>query len=186
MASLGAYHLTGSHRAAAELAGVDHHTVARYVKLREAGERPAERQHRARPIDEFMDKIEELLTASKGRIGADIVHRRITAAGLTGGDRTTRRAVVKVKARMRSRHHRVPSSSPPAQPPQIPYRGSDEELAQGLAGQNAHGLRPGGSGSFLPSAHWNRAAGRRRSKTYFSPSVSSGSAPTISKAPTHT
>lgn len=29
----------------------------------------------------------------KGRIRADIVHRRITAMGFRGGDRTTRRAV---------------------------------------------------------------------------------------------
>ncbi|WP_030619031.1 IS21 family transposase [Streptomyces fulvoviolaceus] len=107
MEILEAYDLTGSYRAAAELAGVDHHTVKRYVQLREAGERPAERQHRARPIDEFMDKIEELVAASKGRIRADIVHQRITAMGFTGGDRTTRRAVAEVKSRMRSGHHRV-------------------------------------------------------------------------------
>ncbi len=107
MEILEAYDLTGSYRAAAELAGVDHHTVKRYVQLREQGERPAERQHRARPIDEYMDKIEELVAASKGRIRADIVHRRLTAMGFTGGDRTTRRAVAEAKARMRSGHHRV-------------------------------------------------------------------------------
>jgi hypothetical protein len=46
-----AYDLTGSYRAAAELAGCDHHTVARYVALREAGQPPVGREHRARPID---------------------------------------------------------------------------------------------------------------------------------------
>lgn len=34
---LEAYDLTGSYRAAAEPAGCDHHTVARYVKLRAEG-----------------------------------------------------------------------------------------------------------------------------------------------------
>ena len=43
--------------AAAELAGCDHHTVARYVKLRQTGESPESRTHRVRPIDEFLAKI---------------------------------------------------------------------------------------------------------------------------------
>jgi hypothetical protein len=37
---LEAYDLTGSYRAAAELAGCDHYTVARYVKMRAAGQHP--------------------------------------------------------------------------------------------------------------------------------------------------
>jgi hypothetical protein len=41
MEILEAYDLTGSYRAAAELVGCDHHTVARYAKLRAQGERPA-------------------------------------------------------------------------------------------------------------------------------------------------
>jgi hypothetical protein len=94
---LEAYDLTGSYRAAAELAGCDHHTVARYVKLRNEGRSPEERQCRARPIDEFMDKIEELVARSGGRVRADVVHRRITAMGFAGGERTTRRAVAAVK-----------------------------------------------------------------------------------------
>ena len=52
MEILEAYDLTGSYRAAAELAGCDHHTVARYVALREAGQPPVAREHRARPIDD--------------------------------------------------------------------------------------------------------------------------------------
>ncbi len=50
MEILEAFDLTGSYRAAAELAGCDHHTVARYVALREAGQPPVAREHRARPI----------------------------------------------------------------------------------------------------------------------------------------
>jgi transposase len=104
---LEAFDATGSYRAAAELAGCDHHTVARYVKLRAEGGSPVQRQHRARPIDEYLDKIEELVAASKGRVRADIVHRRISAMGFGGGERTTRRAVAEVKARMRAGFHRV-------------------------------------------------------------------------------
>lgn len=97
MEILEAYDLTGSYRAAADLVGCDHHTVARYVRLREAGQSPVEREHRERPIDEYLPKIEELVAASGGRARADIVHQRITAMGFTGGERTTRRAVAQVK-----------------------------------------------------------------------------------------
>lgn len=104
---LEAYDLTGSYRAAAELAGCDHHTVARYVKLRQTGESPEARTHRARPIDEFLDKVEELVVRSGGRVRADVVHRRITAMGFVGGERTTRRAVAEVKARYQAGRRRV-------------------------------------------------------------------------------
>ena len=107
MEILEAYDLTGSYRAAAELAGCDHHTVARYVQLREAGQSPVEREHRARPIDEYLDKIEELVVASGGRVRADVVHRRITAMGFTGGERTTRRAVAQVKQAFAAGRRRV-------------------------------------------------------------------------------
>jgi transposase len=104
---LEAYDLTGSYRAAAELAGCDHHTVARYVKLRQVGESPEARTHRVRPVDEFMDKIEELVVRSGGRVRADVVHRRITAMGFVGGERTTRRAVAQVKASYQAGRRRV-------------------------------------------------------------------------------
>jgi transposase len=107
MEILEAYDLTGSYRAAAELAGCDHHTVARYVQLREAGQSPVEREHRARPIDEYLDKIEELVVASGGRVRADVVHRRILAMGFTGGERTTRRVVAQVKEAFRAGRRRV-------------------------------------------------------------------------------
>jgi transposase len=104
---LEAYDLTGSYRAAAELAGCDHHTVARYVALREAGDPPVAREHRARPIDDYLDKIEELVARSNGRVRADVVHVRLLAMGFTGGERTTRRAVAQVKARLRAGQRRV-------------------------------------------------------------------------------
>ena len=107
MEILEAYDLTGSYRAAAELAGCDHHTVARYVALREAGEAPVAREHRVRPVDEYLPKIEELVVRSNGKVRADVVHRRITAMGFTGGERTTRRVVVEVKQRLRAGQRRV-------------------------------------------------------------------------------
>jgi transposase len=107
MEILEAYDLTGSYRAAAELAGCDHHTVARYVRMREAGQSPVEREHRERPIDQYLDKIEELVAASGGRVRADVVHQRITAMGFTGGERTTRRAVAQVKQAFQAGRRRV-------------------------------------------------------------------------------
>jgi transposase len=107
MEILEAYDLTGSYRAAAELAGCDHHTVARYVALREAGQSPVEREHRARPIDEYLPKIEELVVRSSGKVRADVVHRRIRAMGFAGGERTTRRVVAQAKQRFRAGQRRV-------------------------------------------------------------------------------
>jgi transposase len=107
MEILEAYDLTGSYRAAAELAGCDHHTVARYVQLREAGQSPETREHRARPIDAFVEKIEELVARSGGRVRADVVHRRIAAMGFAGGERTTRREVARVKQRFAAGQRRV-------------------------------------------------------------------------------
>jgi transposase len=104
---LEAYDLTGSYRSAAELAGCDHHTVARYVKMRAAGQQPDARRHRDRAIDAFLPKIEELVVRSNGRIRADVVHKRISAMGFTGGERTTRRTVAEAKAQFRAGQRRI-------------------------------------------------------------------------------
>jgi transposase len=93
--------------ASAELAGCDHHTVARYVKMRAAGQSPEGRQHRERPIDAYLPKIEELVVRSNGKIRADVVHRRIVAMGFTGGERTTRRTVAEAKAQFRAGQRRI-------------------------------------------------------------------------------
>jgi transposase len=107
MEILEAYDLTGSYRAAAELAGCDHHTVARYVKLRAAGGPVREQGRRARPIDAYLPKIEELVERSSGRIRADKVHERLVAMGFTGGERTTRRTVAEAKAQFAAGRRRV-------------------------------------------------------------------------------
>jgi transposase len=104
---LEAYDLTGSYRAAAQLAGCDHHTVRRYVLMRAAGNPAVEKTKRARPIDEFRSKVEELVERSGGRIRADVVHERLAVMGFDGGERTTRRLVAEVKAAFKAGQRRV-------------------------------------------------------------------------------
>lgn len=107
MEILEAYDLTGSYRKAAVLAGCDHHTVRRYVQLRGHGVDPTEPASRAKLIDGFLPKVEELVERSRGKIGADAVHKKIAAMGFDGTDRTTRRAVAAAKQSYRSGHRRV-------------------------------------------------------------------------------
>jgi transposase len=92
-----AFDLTGAAWPAAQLAGCDAKTVARYVAVREAGGDPLAKTVRPRMIDGFMPKIEELVGRSKGKIRADVAHRKITAMGYRGSERSTRRAVAEVR-----------------------------------------------------------------------------------------
>jgi transposase len=107
MEILEAYDLTRCAHSAAQLAGTDRKTVARYVALREAGADPAARERRSRSIDVFLGKAEELVDRSNGKIRADVVHRRLTAMGFEGSERTTRRAVAELKAAWRAGHRRA-------------------------------------------------------------------------------
>ena len=84
MEILEAYDLTGCAHSAAQLAGTDRKTVARYVALRDAGQDPAVPARRPRSADEFAGKVEELVDRSGGKIRADVVHRRLTAMGYAG------------------------------------------------------------------------------------------------------
>lgn len=107
MEILEAFDLTESYRDAGELAGVSHHTVARYVTARDAGslsERPAPR---AQLIDEFLPKVEEWVEKSRGKVRADVAHEKLLALGFTGSERTTRRAVAAVKRSYRLGQTRV-------------------------------------------------------------------------------
>ena len=107
MEILEAYDLTGSYRDAAELAGCSHHTVAAHVARRDAGlvGRPVV----ARPmlIDGFRAHIEGWVEKSNGGIRADVVHDKLVALGFAGSERTTRRAVARVRAAYRSGRVRV-------------------------------------------------------------------------------
>jgi transposase len=103
---LEAFDMTRCAHSAAELAGVDEKTVARYVAIRDAGGDPFTPARRARGIDPYLDKIEELVTNSEGRVRADIVHQRLVAMGFTGTDRSTRRAVAEAKTAWKAGHRR--------------------------------------------------------------------------------
>ena len=107
MEILEAFDLTESYRDAGELAGVSHHTVARYVTARDAGRLSAKPAARAQLIDEFLPKVEEWVERSRGKVRADVVHDKLIALGFTGSERTTRRAVAAVKKSYRLGQTRV-------------------------------------------------------------------------------
>jgi transposase len=107
MEILEAYDLAGSLRGAAELAGCDHKTVAHWVAARDAagGGLPAPSRRRPR-VEEFAEKIEELVERSRGKIRADKAHEKLLTMGYLGSERTTRRAVAAAKRRFRQQHGR--------------------------------------------------------------------------------
>jgi hypothetical protein len=107
MNMLEAFDLTGSLRDAGELAGVSHHTVARYVAARDAGALSDRAAARPQLIDEYLPKIEEWVERSKGKVRADVAHDKLTALGYRGSERTTRRAVAAVKRNFRVGRVRV-------------------------------------------------------------------------------
>lgn len=89
---LEAFDLTGSLRESARLAGCSPNTVARYVRLREAGRLSAGRSaQRDQLIDPYLAKVEEWVERSHGRVRADVVHDKLRALGFGGSERTTRR-----------------------------------------------------------------------------------------------
>ena len=99
MEVLEAFDLTKSFRAAGQLTGVDHHTVARAVAARALDREVAEpAPSRAKVADAFADKITEWIERSNGRIRADVVHEKLRAMGYSGSERTTRRVVAALKA----------------------------------------------------------------------------------------
>ena len=108
MNMLEAFDLTGSLRDAGELAGVSHHTVARYVAMRDAGELvDCGPRRRERIIDPWLPKIEEWVERSHAKIRADRAFDKLAALGYTGSERTVRRAVAEVKANHRRGRRRV-------------------------------------------------------------------------------
>ncbi|MDA8039255.1 MAG: IS21 family transposase [Actinomycetota bacterium] len=108
MEILAAYDLTNCAHSAAQLAGADPHTVARYVAIRDAGGSPFVRKSRPKIIDAYLEKIEELVERSEGQVRADVVHyRHLVPMGFGGDERTTRRAVSDAKARYRAGHRRT-------------------------------------------------------------------------------
>jgi transposase len=107
MEILAAFDLTGSRRAAAELVGCSHHTVAAHVAARDAGRPVGTPVRRPQVTDPFLDKIEEWVEASRGSIRADKVHQKLIVLSYAGSERSTRRAVAEVKKTYRLGHARV-------------------------------------------------------------------------------
>lgn len=107
MKILDAYDLTGSLRDAGELAGCSPNTVKRYVERRDAGGELDRAVQRPQLIDEYLDKVEEWVERSHGKVRADVAHEKLLALGYAGSERTTRRAVAKVKKAYRGGHVRV-------------------------------------------------------------------------------
>jgi hypothetical protein len=106
MEILEAFDLCRTYRAAAALAGCDHHTVAHYVELRAQGIAP-EPAPRERLVDAFFDKIAEWVERSKGRIRADVAHDKLRILGYEGSERSTRRAVAEAKESYQAGHRRI-------------------------------------------------------------------------------
>jgi transposase len=103
-----AFDATGCAHSAAQLVGCDPKTVRRYVARRDLGAGdPVDPAPRAKLIDGFMSKVEELVDTSKGRIRGDRVHERLLAMGYSGTERTTRRAVAAAKAAWRAGRRRT-------------------------------------------------------------------------------
>ena len=103
-----AFDLTKSYRAAGQLTGVDHHTVARAVAARALGtELTDEPTLRSKVAEAFADKILEWIERSSGKVRADVVHDKLVAMGYSGSERTTRRVVAALKADYEHEHHRI-------------------------------------------------------------------------------
>src|SRR5579875_3679144 len=109
MQILEAFDLTQSFRAAGELAGCSHHTVAHWVELRDGGllPAPAEPVRRSRIIDPWLPKIEEWVDRSKGKVRADVAFRNLRRLGFCGSERTVRRAVAEAKEAYRAGKRRI-------------------------------------------------------------------------------
>ena len=142
---LEAFDLAGSYRAAAELAGCSHHTIARYVRLRASGRVMTERAVRDRLIDGYLAKVEEWVERSHGKVRADVAHDKLLALGFEGSERTTRRAVARAKHAFAAGHRRV-------------YRPWIPEPGMWLQFDWGHGPRIGGRESMLWCAWlaWSR------------------------------
>jgi transposase len=142
---LEAFDLAGSYRAAAELAGCSHHTVARYVRLRASGRVMTERAARDRLIDGYLAKVEEWVERSHGKVRADVAHDKLLALGFEGSERTTRRAVARARNAFAAGHRRV-------------YRPWIPEPGMWLQFDWGHGPRIGGRESMLWCAWlaWSR------------------------------
>ncbi|MGK5533057.1 IS21 family transposase [Streptomyces sp. URMC 129] len=97
-----AYDATQCAHAAAKMVGCDPKTVRRYVAARDTGRPVAAPIRRPRLTDMYVEKVEEWVDRSQGRLSAARAHERLVSLGYDGTDRTTRRLVAEAKARWRA------------------------------------------------------------------------------------
>ena len=107
MEILEAFDLTQSYRTAAELASCSHNTVAHYVAAREAGGLTAQPVRRVQLVDPFLEKIEEWVEKSRGKLRADVAYEKLGTMGYQGSERTARRAVAASKSSWRAGNRRI-------------------------------------------------------------------------------
>ena len=107
MEILEAFDLTRCASSAAHLASCDPKTVRHFVNLRDAGLDPFGRPRRSRLVDPYLEKIEELVDRSRGKVRADVIHDRLLAMGFAGDERTVRRAVAEAKTAYQLGHRRT-------------------------------------------------------------------------------
>lgn len=91
----------------AELAGVDPRTVKRAVGARAVGLAPETTAIRETVTGSYLDKIDEWVDKSEGKIRADVVHDKLVTMGYSGSERTTRRVVAARKTTWRRANHRI-------------------------------------------------------------------------------
>ena len=108
MQILEAVDLTRSYRAAARLAGCAPLTVRRLAQKRAEGRLGGGRRRSApSKIDPYRPKIEEWVRQTRGNVRADVCHRKLSAMGFAGSERTVRRAVARAKDAYRRGNRRV-------------------------------------------------------------------------------
>jgi hypothetical protein len=107
MEILEAFDATGVANSAAPLCHADPKTVRRYAQARDLGRPVTAPVARPKMLDPFLEKIEEWVERSEGKVRADKVHERLMPMGFGGNERTTRRAVAAAKARWRAGHVRA-------------------------------------------------------------------------------
>jgi hypothetical protein len=105
MEILEAFDLTETYESAGQLTGADPKTVKHWVERRAEGR--LDPAPRPRIIDPHLAKIEEWVERSKGKLRADVAHRKLVAMGYTGSERTTRRAVSVAKQAYKDGNRRV-------------------------------------------------------------------------------
>ena len=54
-------------------------------------------------VDPYLEKLEEWVERSRGKVRADVAHEKLIALGYTGSERTTRRAVAEAKGAVSGR-----------------------------------------------------------------------------------